>query len=154
MVGDKQLKFRAIVIDDMDFCRELLTEFLEDRGYQVLTFPDVTSCPLFPPRNTECPKQTACADFYLTDNRMPHMQGLDFLELQAQEKCHIKTMGKAIFSAHWSQEELNRAQQLDCKIFHKPYDLAAVESWLDEQEKLIPKDRILTDCCDVMARNN
>jgi len=142
--------FRAIVIDDMDFCRNLLTEFLEDRGYEVISFADITSCPLFPPRDTPCPKQSACADFLLTDNRMPHMQGLDFLELQATGECHIKTFGKAIFSAHWSQEELAKAEQLGCKSFQKPYDLAALRRWLDEQETLIPPDRILINQCETM----
>ena len=149
-----QQKFRAVVIDDMDFCRDLLTDFLEDRGYQVLSLADATSCPLFPPRDINCPKQSACADFLLTDNRMPHMQGLDFLDLQATSECHLKTHCKAIFSANWTQEELDKAAQLGCKIFHKPYDLAALESWLDEQEKLIPKDRVLTDLCETMVKDH
>lgn len=82
------------------------------------------------------------------------MEGLDFLELQAQKKCRIDTAGKTIFSAHWTQEELNRANKLKCKTFHKPYDFAALETWLNEQEKTIPKDRILTEFDDVMVRNN
>ena len=138
-------KFRAIVVDDMDFCRELLTDFLEDRGYEVLSFPDVTFCPLFPPRGLKCQAGEACADFYLTDNRMPHMHGLDFLGIQEAGDCRIGLAGKAIFSAHWSQEELTAAEKLNCKIFHKPYDLAELDCWLDSQEKLISKDRQLVN---------
>lgn len=138
-------KLRAIVVDDMDFCRELLTDLLEDRGYEVISFPNITFCPLFPPRGFKCQANGTCADFYLTDNRMPHMQGLDFLEMQAAGDCRIATAGKAIFSAHWTKEELATAKQLNCKIFHKPYDLAELESWLDRQEQLIAKDRPLVN---------
>jgi CheY-like chemotaxis protein len=150
--GGMQLKFRAIVVDDMDFCRDLLADFLNERGYEVFSFPDVTACPLFPARNSSCPQQNACADFLLTDNRMPHMQGLDFLELQRQGKCPITTARKAIFSAHWTAEELSRAEQLECQIFHKPYDLLTLSSWLDQQEKLILPERTLTPCCQIMSR--
>ncbi len=147
-----QKKLRAIVIDDMAFCRELLTDVLETRGYEVLSFADVTFCNLFPPRNAKCPNQNGCADFLLTDNRMPLMQGIDLLEQQAQGKCHIKTTNKAIFSAHWSREERETAEQFNCKVFHKPYSLAALETWLDEQEKLVPTNRTLLDPCDLLTR--
>ena len=139
------MTFRAIVIDDMMFCRDLLTDFLEDRGYQVLCYPDITSCPLFPSHMVEYGETASYADFLLTDNRMPYMQGLDFLELQSQGECQIKIYGKAIFSAHWTQEELKRAEQLNCEIFHKPYDLSKLSRWLDKQEQLIPADRELLD---------
>jgi len=149
-----QCAYRAIVIDDMEFCRDLLTEFLEARGYQVISFPDVTACPLFPSRNAECIKTAACADFLLTDNRMPHMQGLDFLELMIQGKCKINPCAKAIFSALWTQEELDRAKQLNCKAFSKPYDLDMLSNWLNEQEKQIHQDRNLAEFENVMEQNN
>jgi len=145
------LTFRAIVIDDMSFCRDLLTDFLEERGYQVLSYPDVTSCPLFPARNAECDKAAPCADFLLTDNRMPHMQGLDFLELLSLGKCKINSLCKAIFSAHWTQEELAQANNLGCEVFHKPYDLDKLSSWLEAQERKIPANRQLLDLDQVMA---
>lgn len=154
-MGETNLQqYRAIVLDDLDFCRDLLTDFLEDRGYQVICFPDVTACPLFPARNAECPQNKACADFLLTDNRMPHMAGIDFLELQDQGKCKIKAYAKAIFSAYWTPEELRKAEQLGCHSFHKPYDLALLGRWLTEQEKKIPSDRALVDLCNVMSPTN
>ncbi|SHI89703.1 Response regulator receiver domain-containing protein [Malonomonas rubra DSM 5091] len=143
--------FRAIVIDDMDFCRELLTDFLQDRGYQVVSYTDVTTCPLFPARDALCPKTGKCADFLLTDNRMPHMQGLDFIELLQQGDCKISPFGRAIFSAHWSQDERTKAEQLGCRTFDKPYDLERLAHWLDEQERKIPCDRSLLDIADIMS---
>ena len=146
------MTFRAIVIDDMMFCRDMLTDFLEDRGYQVLSYPDITSCPLLPAGNFESDQTAPYADFLLTDNRMPYMQGLDFLELQCQGDGKINIFSKAIFSAHWTLEELKRAQQLHCKIFHKPYDLNKLSHWLDEQEQKIPSGRKLIDLDKVMNR--
>lgn len=146
-----QQAFRAIVIDDMDFCRNLLTDFLQERGYQVASFADATACPLFPARNALCPKTKSCADFLLTDNRMPHMQGLDFIELLQQGECKIAPFGRAIFSANWTQDELARADQLQCETFSKPYDLDRMSRWLDEQEAKISSDRALLDIVDIMS---
>ena len=150
MGEEAKFKYRAIVIDDMDFCRELLTDFLQDRGYQVISFPDPTTCPLFPARQSECPKQFACADFLLTDNRMPHLAGVDFLELQAQGKCKIEVSRKAILSAYWTVEDLSRVEQLGCRSVSKPYDLKRLGSWLDSQEALISENRQLTELCESM----
>lgn len=150
-MGTSQYKFRAIVIDDVDFCRDLLAEFLEGRGYQVLTFPDVTSCPLFSASDPHCPQQAACTDFLLLDNLMPHMTGLDFLELQQQSNCLLQVAGKAIFSANWTPAGLARAAQLGCKSFHKPYDFEKLGAWLDDQEKRCSPDRVLAEIENVMG---
>ena len=149
-MGNLQRKIRAIVIDDVDFCRDLLADFLESRGYQVLTYPDVTSCPLFSANKLSCPKDAPCADVLLLDNIMPHMTGLDFLELQDQGDCFLHIEDKAIFSANWTPADLARAKSLGCKSFHKPYDLDKLSAWLDEREKRIAPDRVLLNMDEVM----
>ena len=150
-VGGARNQFRAIVIDDMEFCRDLLREFLESRDYQVLTFPDVTSCPLFSARDLACQKHQACADFLLLDNLMPRMNGLDFLELQMQGNCLFSINSKAIISASWLPADLARARQLGVKVFHKPYHFDQLGAWLDGQEKLIAPDRVLVNSDRVMG---
>jgi len=150
-MGKSQRRFRAIIIDDMEFCRELLTDFLETRGYEVLSFPDVTSCPLFSAQQLSCPKHSPCADFLLLDNLMPHMTGLDYLELQQQGCCLLNIDRKVIFSANWTADAQARAKELDCQFFHKPYDFDKLEAWLDEQEKLISPDRSLVELSEVMG---
>jgi CheY-like chemotaxis protein len=138
-------KFRAIVIDDMDFCRELLADYLESRGYEVFCFPDVTSCQLFNNHNAICHGETPCADVLLLDNLMPQMKGIDFLELLQQSRCQMSIESRAIFSANWSAEDLGRAVHLGCQVFHKPYDFNLLDNWLTEQEQRVGADRVLAD---------
>ena len=135
----------------MAFCRELLKDFLESRGYEVLCFPDVTSCPLFSAQKSTCPKQTPCADFLLLDNLMPHMTGLDFLELQHEGNCLLNIDRKVIFSANWGPDTLAKAKQLDCICFYKPYEFDKLDLWLTNQEKQIPPDRKLAETENVMG---
>lgn len=139
------------MIDDIDFCRDLLAEFLEIRGYQVLKYPDVTSCPLFSASSRPCPIHAACADILLLDNLMPHMTGLDFLELQQQGNCLFNIDNKAMFSANWTAADLARAKSLGCKTFHKPYEFKKLAAWLDEKEKHCPPDRVLAELETVMG---
>lgn len=146
-------KFRVIVIDDVDFCRELLTEFLEKQGYQVVSLANVTACTLFSAHYSQCLKNKACADFLLTDNRMPHMLGLDYLELVKYGNCYINPSCKAIFSANWTEDELRKIEQLGYKYFHKPYNLKALSDWMIQQEKLISPNRELVDLDSLLNKN-
>lgn len=134
--------FRALVYDDIDFCRELLVELLESRGYLVQSYPDVSAHPLFSDIAPHSQKTTACPDFLLIDNRMPYMTGLDFLERQIHSSNCFKQTRNAIFSGSWTAEELQKAEQLGCRVFHKPYTFEAVEGWLNEQEILILSSKV------------
>ena len=139
---------RVIVVDDMEFCRDILGEFMAERGYQTLTFPDVTYCPHFL-NSSDCTLAAPCADILLLDNRMASMNGLDFLELHRSGNCHIPTTHKAIVSGSWTAAEMKRAEQLGCRFFHKPYDFEEISLWLSQQEELIRSDRLLDDIEDV-----
>ena len=130
-------KFKALVYDDIDACRELLVELLENRGYLVQSYPDVSTHPLFSDITPHCQESTACPDFLLIDNRMPYMTGLNFLERQKNCDSCLSQTRNAIFSGSWTVEELRKAEQLGCRVFHKPYSFEAVEDWLNEQEILI-----------------
>ncbi len=137
------MQLRAIVIDDDEACRFLLTQILKNRGYEVVSFPNPGACPLFKNSECSCPADIACGDFLLTDNRMPGISGLEFIDRQVKGGCKGKVANKAVLSGTWSQEELCQAQQLGCKVFEKPYRSEEIETWLEVQEKLIPADRKL-----------
>jgi len=78
------------------------------------------------------------------------MNGLDFLDLQQQGNCLLKIDCKVIISASWSAADLAKAEELGIKAFHKPYQFDQIGAWLDQQEKLIAADRILSDIDEVL----
>ena len=137
------MKPRVIVFEDDETSRQLLTMVLERRGYEVISSSDPTICPIYSNLEESCPHEDACGDFLLTDNRMPRMTGLDFVEAQNRRGCKGIVNNKAVISGTWTQLEREKAETLGCKIFCKPYSLAELLEWLDEQEKKIPPDRKL-----------
>ncbi len=137
------MKPRAIVIDDDDACRALVSLLLEQKGYEVLSFSDPTACPVYTDPEAPCPHADACGDFLLTDNHMPNMTGIEFIESQSRRGCKGMVKNKAVLSGSLSLGEVERAERLGCKVFRKPYVLKEVSDWLDEQLKTIPDDRKL-----------
>ncbi len=139
------MRLRAIVIDDDEACRDLLALRLRQRGYEVICFPDPTACPLYEDAECSCPQEEVCGDFLLTDNLMPGMSGLELIERQLQGGCKGMVDHKAVLSGTWSQEDVQKAQELGCKVFDKPFHAEAIETWLDAREKFVPRDRKLVD---------
>lgn len=138
-----QPKARAIIIDDDASCRLLLETLLTQRGYEVVSLPDPTACPLYASSQCTCPQDFACGDFLLTDNQMPHMTGIEFVERQTLRGCKGIVGNKAILSGTWREEELAQAERLGCQVFDKPYNFKEIMDWLDEREKQILPGRKL-----------
>jgi len=118
---------------------------LESRGYEVISAPDPTLCPIYATLEERCPHDEACGDFLLTDNRMPNMTGLEFVEAQNRRGCKGIVEHKAIISGTWSTQEREKAEKLGCKIFTKPYRVEEICSWLDKRRKKIPPHRNLVE---------
>lgn len=138
-----QPKARAIIIDDDASCRALLEVLLKQRGYEVISLSDPTACPLYAGSQCSCPQDHACGDFLLTDNRMPRMTGIEFVERQSQRGCKGIVGNKAILSGTWAEDELAHAERLGCQVFDKPYNFREIMAWLDEREKQILPGRKL-----------
>jgi CheY-like chemotaxis protein len=85
----------------------------------------------------------ACADFLLTDIKMPNMNGLEFIERQMESSCKAGFRNKAVMSAVWSEEDLLKAEQLGCKVFHKPFSLEEILDWLEEGKCWLDENRQL-----------
>ena len=144
------MRYRAIILDDDPFLRRLLSEVLKSKGYKVLSAEAPQLCPIYADLLGFCTHEFACGDFLLSDNRMPRMSGLDFVTRQQQRGCKGAIHNKAIFSASWSDEDIDAAEQLGCKVFQKPYDFAEIHAWLDARAAMIPPDRKLDPLNDVL----
>lgn len=136
---------RAFVLDDDQEIRSLITSILDKRGYEVLSFSEPRFCPVYLDGECPCPKNYTCADVFVSDNNMPNITGLEFVENQLRNDCKVIIRNIALMSGAWTDDELNQAQRLGCKIFSKPFTIAEIERWLDECEKRIPPYRKLSE---------
>jgi CheY-like chemotaxis protein len=137
------MKLRALVLDDNDIIRSLLSTILMKRGYEVRSFSDPGSCPLFTSHECFCTASEACTDIILSDVRMPHVSGLEFVSKLLKNGCKAKNI--AFISGSWTEEEYKLARELGCKTFQKPFDINKLEGWFDECEKNVEPDRVLTN---------
>jgi CheY-like chemotaxis protein len=132
--GKKSLKRKVTIIDDYEHCREALGIYLRQKGYEVVCLSAPTCCQLYSDPKTKCSKEKVSYHFLLTDNRMPGIKGLDLISLQKCGGCKRPACMKAVLSGSWNSDELARARELGCKVFHKPYKLDEIADWLEQQE--------------------
>jgi CheY-like chemotaxis protein len=137
------MRIRVPIFDDEPAIRSLLWQLLDGRGYEVFSFPEAGSCPLYISHRCQCSEDQACTDIIISDNNMPIIDGLEFIENQMKKGCKVKNT--ALMSGDWSESNLQYAERLGCQIFHKPFGLDEINKWLDECEKRIKPDRNLSN---------
>ena len=122
----------ALLFDDNKMCRDMLTDALAEMQLQVVAFSDPISF-LRQQEKICCHRiSEPCYDILLTDNNMPGMTGLEFLEKLQEVDCKISAHHMAIISGKWEEADLLRAKKIGCKIFHKPTPLDEIYDWLNE----------------------
>ncbi|MEJ2199757.1 MAG: response regulator [Desulfuromonadaceae bacterium] len=139
------MKPRIILLEDNESSRFCLVLLLEQKGYEVVHAPDPTICPVYSNPAGTCPHEHPCGDFLLTDNDMPKMTGLEFIEAQVSRGCKGAATHKAVMSGSLRQAEREKAEALGCKIFTKPIRMEDVFGWLNQKKQQLPPDRKLTD---------
>jgi CheY-like chemotaxis protein len=137
------MRLRAVIFDDEPQLRLLLWTVFDQRGYEVFTYPDPGLCPLKGAGACPCPPATICADVIMSDVQMPGTSGIDFIQQLLDMKCRRPHL--ALMSGGWTDAGLERAAQLGCKIFKKPFQLAEITEWLDQVEKTLSPERRLFD---------
>ena len=127
-------KKTAVIIDDLELFRTLMTEILEERGYQVSSFATLHDFGCF--RQCRCHGNTDAAplDLLLTGNRLYPISGLELVEKLQTNNCQQLAQNRAILSGSWTWEEKTKAQQLGCQPFEKPFSLESIQDWLDSCE--------------------
>ncbi len=108
---------RAFVFEDNELVRSFVTLIFEKRGYEVFAFSEASMCPLFLGKSCPCPPEHRCADFIVADINIPNITGLDFIENQLNFGCKVTNFG--VIAGQWTDELINQAKHLHCKIYWK-----------------------------------
>jgi DNA-binding NtrC family response regulator len=137
------LRSRVLIFEDNDILRSTLKFILNERGYEVFTFSDPIMCSVYDSVNHNCPVDHACADIIISDVDMPTKTGLEFIKERQQKGCKVKY--RALMSGGWTDSDLKYAQELDCYIFHKPFNIKKMLKWLDDCVEKINPERKLSD---------
>ncbi len=137
------MRLRAVIFDDEPLMSPLVQAVLKRPEYEIFTFCDPGFCPLHVADHCPCPAGALCADVIISDLKMPMVNGLDFLQTLMEKGCRRPQF--AITSRSWTEAEVERARQLGCKVFTKPFYISDIIQWLGEVEPLIRRDRQLTN---------
>lgn len=114
---------QILVLEDDDDMREVLTQVLQDQGYQVVSVA----------AGAEAVEKAATQTFDLivADIRMPGMDGLQAVELTKQQQPQI---GAMIVSGYSSPEETRRAAELQVGAYlKKPFRMKKFLRLVQEQ---------------------
>jgi CheY-like chemotaxis protein len=130
-------KPRAIVCDDDSLIQSLVRDLMEKMGYEVLTAETPVTCAFYREHVDSCPQHNRCADVLITDYQMPHMTGLELLELQHKGGCKLTSRNKALMTAHEDPALRKKAEALGCKFIAKPSLVSTLAVWLRECEKRV-----------------
>ena len=139
----KKEKIRAVLLEDNEGVRSLITTLLESRGYEIFAFATPAVCPLLKKPDCSCDGNSRCADILISDLAMPFVTGIQFIKTQKAKQCKAPYM--AMMSGNWHQDEAAKAKSLGCKVFDKPFSISEIETWLDYVEKNINLDRELSN---------
>ena len=125
---------KALIFDDEEMILDLLTEILTEKQFEVTAFPDPISF-LSQQEKCSCHIESApCFDVIITDNLMPGMTGLEFLERLKGFGCKLADNRKAIISGHLTEDDLIRAKKINVKVFHKPGNIYDLIQWLPDSK--------------------
>ena len=136
------MKFRTILCEDNEHVREIFNHILDERGHEVFSFEDAGDCPLNSLTECICDHKNPCSDIIITDVSMPKVSGLEFVENLRKKGCQIKDI--AMVSGYWTEKDISAAKEIGCTVFHKPLQPEELNAWLDNCEKKIDPQRVLS----------
>ena len=122
------MKTRIFFVDDDENIRNLMKRYLELKGYDVHVFEKARICEV--DMNNKCMQEEnrICADIIISDVHMPEVSGMEFVE--HLKSCQCKCRNIALISGVWSLENIQKAQEINCKIFSKPFIFNDIVDWI------------------------
>ena len=139
------MKYRTILCEDYESVRKIFNSILAERGHEVFSFEDAGDCPLNSLTECKCNHVNPCLDIIISDVSMPKVSGLEFVKNLRKIGCKIKNI--ALVSGYWTEKDITRAKEIGCTVFHKPLKTEVLSEWLDNCEKNIDPQRVLSDFC-------
>ena len=102
-------KLKAVIVEDDEMMRGWLKACLETFGYSVETYESPVACPIFTEDVEKCCSENSCYDLLITDYKMDHVDGLEFLRRQKSKNCRIRKM--ALMSGALEGDVLSEARK-------------------------------------------
>jgi CheY-like chemotaxis protein len=137
------MKYRTILCEDNESVREIFKFILDERGHEIFSFKDAEDCPINSITECKCNHVNPCSDIIISDVSMPKVNGLEFVENLKEKGCKVKHI--ALISGYWTKKDVLRARKVDCTIFFKPIRPEMLNEWLDNCEKEINPQRVLSN---------
>jgi len=118
---------RVVLIDDETAIIACLGNALRQKGYEVEAYRSATEClDAYQGNSSACKKHS---DVILTDIDMPHMDGIEFLNLLHKNNCpcrHVALMtGNMLDDAR-----LQKIEKSGVKLFLKPFSISEFMGWV------------------------
>ena len=132
------MKLRVAVFDKNDTNRYWLWEVLDERGYEVFTFPDPGLCLNNLRSDAKCDRNCDCVDVIIADLKIPNIFSLGAVEGQIKNGCQCEYF--ALMNGEWSGDDIKYADKVGCRVFKKPITKRII-GWLDEVEETIRQKR-------------
>ncbi|MEJ2492402.1 MAG: response regulator [Desulfuromonadales bacterium] len=124
----------AVVFDDDDIFCCLFARILSKKGIKVTTYANPSQYFCSHPSVQSCPVEYPCVDFLLTDNKMPEMTGIEFLERLKNMGCKIPDQRIAMISGSLDEENQPKVKQLAGNIFDKLDSKSLIIEWIEESK--------------------
>jgi len=125
---------KVVLIDDETAIITLLEKALLNKGYEVATYGSASECLNAYQGNQGNSTCQQHADIILTDIDMPHMDGIDFLNLLHKRNCpcqHIALMTGDLLN----DARFKKIEKSGVKLFLKPFSIAEFIGWVSLIQK-------------------
>ena len=129
------MKYRIIILEDKYSNLENLKFELNKRGYEVVNYEDSMNGLI------QYDDEEYSTDFIITNITEPFINGIKFVEKIRKKDIRLKNI--AILAGNFSDEDIEKAISLGCRVFLQPLSIVSLLDWLEEKKKNVPPKRKL-----------